>query len=184
MLYIQSFFSRNFPVVIRQTGPAISNQALAAPKQLPLVYRHNMGSQQTPTFVITPGAWHPASAADLLVNELSAAGFPAQAVGLKTVGAYGPMTDDTKYLRDEVYIPLIESGKDIVVVLHSYGGFPGSTAIQGLGKKDRQGKAGGIVGIVYIAAFVPQEGMSLKANCGGVVPDWQQADVRWAVVEA
>lgn len=134
-----------------------------------------------PVFVVTPGAWHPAHTADLLVNQLKAAGYEAQAAGLKTVGSELPQSADVDYLRNEVYLPLIDSGKDVVAVLHSYGGFPGSSAIQGLGKKDRQGKPGGILGIIYISAFIPQPGVSLLACLGGKWADWHEVNVRKAL---
>lgn len=88
------------------------------------------------------------------------------------------MTEDVAHMR-ETYVSLIESGKEIVPVFHSYAGFPGSTAIQGLTKKDRQsqGKSGGILGVIYMAAFIPQPGVSLKANIGGAWPEWMDIDV-------
>lgn len=55
-----------------------------------------------------------------------------------------------------------DRGKDIVLVMHSRGGFVGADAAKGLSKADRsdQGKPGGIVRLVYICAFAAAEGLS------------------------
>lgn len=47
--------------------------------------------------------------------------------------------------------------------MHSYGGAPGSEAVAGLSKKERQarGKKGGVVRLVYLAAMALEEGFEL-----------------------
>jgi hypothetical protein len=47
--------------------------------------------------------------------------------------------------------------------MHSYGGIPGSAACKGLSKAERkkQSLKGGIVGLVYIASFALDQGVSL-----------------------
>ena len=52
---------------------------------------------------------------------------------------------DVKFYRNDVMLPLLEEGKDIVPVLHFYGGGSGGGAVQGLSKRERQavGQRGG-----------------------------------------
>jgi len=58
---------------------------------------------------------------------------------------------------------LLDEGKDAVVLLHSYGGIPGSAALKGLGKAGRAkaSKHGGVVRLVYVCSFALREGESM-----------------------
>jgi hypothetical protein len=51
--------------------------------------------------------------------------------------------------------PLVNAGKNVVMVMHSYGGAPGSAAVKGLTRAVRQtaGLPGGVIELVYMAAF-------------------------------
>ena len=53
---------------------------------------------------------------------------------------------------------LVESGKKVVMVMHSGGGFIGSNAIEGLGISARGEAKGGIIKLVFLAAAVFPEG--------------------------
>ncbi|RGP71250.1 hypothetical protein FLONG3_7200 [Fusarium longipes] len=66
---------------------------------------------------------------------------------------------DAESLRTNLLVPLIEEEKDVVVVMHSYGGMYGSQAVQGLSKGERQqaGKKGGVTALVYVSAVTPVE---------------------------
>ena len=61
--------------------------------------------------------------------------------------------------------------KDVLLVLHSYGGVPGCGAINGLEKSVREsrGGRGGVIGCVFIAAMLPLKGQSLS----DVLRDWK-----------
>jgi len=56
-----------------------------------------------------------------------------------------------------------EGGQEIIVLMHSYGGFLGTEALVGLGVKERrkQGLPGGIKWLAYMAALVPFKGEKL-----------------------
>ena len=75
---------------------------------------------------------------------------------------------------------LADDGKEIVLVVHSYGGLVGQNALVGLGRKQRQavGKEGGVIIFAYLAAFVAPKGASIKAMLGGQFLPWMQFDVR------
>lgn len=60
-------------------------------------------------------------------------------------------------------LPLLDAGKDLLLVMHSYGGLAGNCSAKGLSKKERSsaGHEGGVIGLVFITAFVAKEGSSL-----------------------
>jgi pimeloyl-ACP methyl ester carboxylesterase len=72
---------------------------------------------------------------------------------------------------------LLEEGKEVVLILHSYGGVVGTEAAAGLGLKARQknGQTGGVIGLFYMAAFILAKGESLLSMCGGTVPPHLEA---------
>lgn len=66
---------------------------------------------------------------------------------------------DIESLRQSVLLPLIEQGKDVAILAHSYGGVVAGGAAKGLDKLTRksQGYAAGIVGLIYVAGNIPLE---------------------------
>jgi len=118
-----------------------------------------------PTIVLVPGAWHTPDGFDKLVVLLEAAGYATQGVNLPSIGVSPGLPDfslDVTAIKAAVS-SVIDGGKDVVVVLHSYGGIPGTEALQGLGKKERAGKGEkfGVARIVYIASFAIKAGESM-----------------------
>lgn len=112
-----------------------------------------------PTIILFPGAFHPASCLEPFTSRLSAAGYPNEAYTLPSVGDREiGVADDTAFFVS-VMKPHIDAGKDVILIVHSYAGFPGTVSIHGLDKRAREarGEAGGVLGIVYLAAFVPFE---------------------------
>lgn len=134
-----------------------------------------------PTLVLVTGAFHVAEHIALLKSESEKAGHACISCGLKTGNASTQtLCDDVEFLQKEILHPLIqERCKDVVLYLHSYAGFPGSAAIEGLAKKERTDKdmKDGIIGLIYQSALLPIEGASVLDMVGGVYPDWQVSDV-------
>ncbi|KAL3443108.1 Alpha/beta hydrolase fold-1 [Aspergillus insuetus] len=126
-----------------------------------------------PTIVFVPGAWHPPTAYDLLLPPLHAAGYTTTYVYLPSVGAAAPIAfeDDVAAVR-RVIAGLVELGREVVVVSHSYGASPATEALRDLSKKDQQekGQDGGVVQLVYIAAIVPTTGVSAVEAFGPMKP--------------
>ena len=75
------------------------------------------------------------------------------------VPAIYDFTEDVEAIRS-CAARLAEAGEEIVVVLHSYAGLPGGEALHGLGKAERekQGRKGGVIRIVYIMSWIVPEG--------------------------
>jgi hypothetical protein len=69
------------------------------------------------------------------------------------------MKDDIAAVRQQME-HVISQGDEILLVLHSAGGFIGSEAMEGLSKhqRQRQGHNGGVIGIIFIAGAVFPKG--------------------------
>ncbi|KAL4881846.1 alpha/beta-hydrolase [Aspergillus karnatakaensis] len=129
-----------------------------------------------PTIVFSIGSWLTPASFDTVREKLSAKRIPSEVPAHPSVGAEPPtktLTDDIASLRS-VLVRLVEEGKDVVVVGHSSGGISASGAAEGLTKADRKaaGLAGGVVMIVFMAAFVLDKGQSLLDMLGGQPLPW------------
>ena len=139
-----------------------------------------------PTILLIPGAWFHPSTYDVFIAHLQHLSFPAAYAPYPSLNPSHPaITDaahDTEAVLQESLLPLIENeGKDVVIVMHSYGGVPGSSAARGLGKVQRvgEGKTGGVVGLIYVSGFVVPGGASMADGQGGQLPAWvKQNQVR------
>ena len=89
------------------------------------------------------------------------------------------MYDNAEFIRAET-TKLVEDGKDVIVVMHSYGGVVGTKAIyEDLSKQPRQlkGLSGGVTGLLYICAFVLPVGASLGTAFDGQLPPFIKTEV-------
>ncbi|KAL4792609.1 hypothetical protein BDV19DRAFT_368157 [Aspergillus venezuelensis] len=123
-----------------------------------------------PTILLIPGAWHDGSIYHPLTTILRSRGFDAEPITLPSLG--GPPStsayDDANYIQEKYLTPLINEGKEALIVVHSYAGVPGTECVRGFTRKDleEQGKIGGVVGLVYIAASVVPKGWSVEKMVG------------------
>ncbi|KAI9685946.1 MAG: hypothetical protein M1820_010713 [Bogoriella megaspora] len=131
-----------------------------------------------PIFVVFPGSFHLHDCLQPLISELQNQGYEAKSATLATTDSKGGTIEDDVNLMRSLLEPLIDQGREVVLVLHSYAGFPGSATVQGLSKSEIHGKDsdGGIIGVVYMCAFIPQEGVSLYQALGGKWLDWHVPD--------
>ncbi|KAL9012996.1 MAG: hypothetical protein Q9173_002279 [Seirophora scorigena] len=125
-------------------------------------------------FVIVPGAWHPASLYQNFASRLQEAGYGAVVATYPSCDSRTPSTTTCEHDAESVRrqcMSLMEDGgsKELVLICHSYGGIVAGGAASGLSKEDRlrEGKAGGVIGLVYMSAFVVPEGTSLYDFLGG-----------------
>lgn len=138
-------------------------------------------STEQPIFVLAPGAWHTPDCFQIVQDKLHARGYETRAVAYPSVGAEPPtkgLFDDAAAVRAEIEV-LAEQGRQVIVVVHSYGGLVGAEAVQGLGLKQRQaaGKKGGVSLLVYLSAFVTPKGMSITKMLGGQPLPWMDFQV-------
>ncbi|KAK4194498.1 Alpha/beta hydrolase fold-1 [Triangularia verruculosa] len=132
-----------------------------------------MGPPQKPTVVHVNGAWHIPKSMTKLISALRALDYEVHCPRMTSVnGARPPNTSlntDSELLRSYVS-SLVEAGRDVVVLMHSYGGKVGTNALHGLSREVRSQKKlqGGIIQLIYICAFALGEGQSMA----GLVADF------------
>ena len=116
-----------------------------------------------PHILLVHGAWHHGSGFDKVRAILAARGITSSTVELTSVAHDGePIGDlyrDAALLREAV----TSLDGDCVVLAHSYGGVVTTQALAGLTNVSR---------IIYLTAFVLDEGESLFAACGSMDPPW------------
>ena len=129
------------------------------------------------TFVFLPGIWHQASTFNavraLIPKEYETISETLPRVAANDYSKVG-LADDIKFVSQSLLMPLLDDGKGVVVVMHSYGGLPGSAAVEGLSKDERQkhGQKGGIVGLIYLAALLVPEGKNNASFWEEMVPGY------------
>ena len=129
----------------------------------------------SPVVILVPGAWHSPRHYALLFDGLKDEGFHAICERNPSCDCTNPddmsTTGDASAVR-KIIISQLDRGLEVVVVMHSYGGCPGAAAAQGLSKQERQaaGQPGGVIGLIFICAFIASEGDSLIGKLRGGVP--------------
>ncbi|KAK8104899.1 hypothetical protein PG999_008258 [Apiospora kogelbergensis] len=121
-----------------------------------------------PDILLVPGAWHTPAAFDLVRDQLTRRGFQSTAVPLLT-----GVPEDAAAIRAELE-KLVDAGKEVMVISHSYGGVPAAAAVEGLNLKDRaaQGQKGGVLMVVHMTSFAAKVGTSLMDSLGGNPLPW------------
>jgi pimeloyl-ACP methyl ester carboxylesterase len=121
-----------------------------------------MSSQEAkPVIVIVPGAWHvPAHYAHLAL-KLNSAGYTVDCLEMSCTNDEKDLpentwTEDISIIRNAI-TSHTEAGRDVAVVMHSFGGMATSEACCGLGKKENE-TSGRVVKLIYMASFMLQEG--------------------------
>jgi pimeloyl-ACP methyl ester carboxylesterase len=141
-------------------------------------------SQSKPTILIIHGAWHHPAYFHTLINALQGDGYDVSCPRLPTCNNAVPpnMTfeDDVKLIRNTA-TQLVDEGIEVVALLHSYGGMVGTDALHGLSLQSRtsSGLRGGVRRLLYMCAFIPQNGQSLAGIFGGGLPPWLEPKVQF-----
>lgn len=136
-----------------------------------------------PTLLIVHGAWHTPHCFDYFTELLEKRGFEVVRPLLPTCNGDNPPTktleDDVQAVRDHAE-KLVNDGKDVIAILHSYGGTVGTDALYGLSKSARKGKGleGGIKDLFYVCAFVNHKDYSLVGMGNGQLAPWISEVVR------
>lgn len=132
----------------------------------------NISAGTLPTIVFIPASFSPASFYNKTIDRLREIGFEAIIHTLPSASREPPekaatLAEDVTYFHG-VVAKLVEQGKEVVLVTHSYGGIVGTEVCKGLTKTDREaaGKKGGLIRLVYMTAVVPMLGQSLNNVLG------------------
>jgi pimeloyl-ACP methyl ester carboxylesterase len=130
------------------------------------------------TILFVPGAWITKAFYEPFLQALTIAGYDVRYGGYPSLDPKDPSTTDchadTEAIAAVLRPLLDDEGKDVLLFMHSYAGMPGAAAATGLAKSQRaqEGKVGGVIGLLFLGAFVVPEGLSCAGLQGGNLPHW------------
>ncbi|KPM44217.1 hypothetical protein AK830_g2355 [Neonectria ditissima] len=126
------------------------------------------------TLIFVPGAWHTPDTWGKLTSALEAHQLKCASITLPTTLSDPTVnfSTDVKAVRDSILAETTQ-GRNVVVVVHSYGGAVGSSAINGLTQRQQDGTSGHVIGLFMIATgFVAPNMTFLDAFDGNPPPIW------------
>jgi hypothetical protein len=134
-----------------------------------------------PTIIFAPGAWYPPTVFYAIAKKLREHGYTCHTIAFPSIQQATTVQDlqpDIAAVRSIVE-PEVDAGQEVIIVSHSWSGLPVASALDGLERStlENAGKKGGVIKLVYIAAFIPQVGESLISAFGGTPPPWYVLDV-------
>lgn len=129
-----------------------------------------------PTIVAVSGAWHQTSIWKLMRPLFEDAGYAFEAMSNPSAG-HDPSVDtedDAAHIRKHLQ-DLINQGKTVVPIFHSYSGIPGGAAIRDLSLRSRSTAElqGGVLGVVFLASILYNSGTIRR---GARLSDWVKMD--------
>jgi pimeloyl-ACP methyl ester carboxylesterase len=116
-----------------------------------------------PTVLLISGGWHTPQSYTKLNDALSSSGFEVLVPTLPSMNGNRPpsadLQSDTDFIRSYTQ-DLINTGREILVLMHSYGGQVGTNALSGLSfaSRSKEGLSGGVLHLIYMAATAIVEG--------------------------
>lgn len=129
--------------------------------------------------VIVPGAWQIEPSWAMFRGQLEKAGYNVSQVILPSVGVSltGLATDVSA--TQAVIDPLLEEGKEVVVLCHSMGGLVAANSVESrdVASRSASGLEGGVIQLIYLAAFITPAGYSLFNLMGNGYFDWMLVEV-------
>lgn len=119
-------------------------------------------SAKTPTLIFVHGAWHGTAVWEKVTLILAAKNLKCVAVALPSTAGNPNTTfgEDIKAVRDAIIVETA-LGNDVLLILHSYGGAVGQSAVKGVD---------GVRGMVLITCGFAATRMSLIDSCTFYVP--------------
>ncbi|KAJ7662910.1 Alpha/beta hydrolase fold-1 [Mycena rosella] len=135
-------------------------------------------SKVTPTILIIPGSFSSPSFYDPLTSHLKDGGFEALVFGLPSAARRPPQKAATFYedvaFFGGVLASLCKSGKDVVVMSHSYGGSVATECVRGYTAK--KAGEGCVTGLVYFTAIAPLVGQVVGAVTADLGFTWGKVE--------
>ncbi|KAE8417459.1 Alpha/beta hydrolase fold-1 [Aspergillus pseudocaelatus] len=131
-----------------------------------------------PTILLIHGAWHTPAHYEPYTTALRNAGFEVYCPHLPTCNGASPPTatfaDDVTLIRQTLH-SLITAGKQILLIMHSYGGCVGTDAAQDFiypvttttslktpTEENQKPKGAGIIHLLYLSAYMLPPGSSIQ----------------------
>ncbi|KFA46143.1 hypothetical protein S40293_03741 [Stachybotrys chartarum IBT 40293] len=136
-----------------------------------------------PSIVLIPGSWHKPKCYDKIIKLLQD-DYRLKCVSVtlpSTVGNPGATFKDDLDAAREAVVGELRSGRDAVVIAHSYGGIVGSSVIKGLARPQSPSKdstapmtSGHVVGLILIASGFAFTGLAfMDPFMGRPPPSWR-----------
>lgn len=129
-----------------------------------------------PAILLAQGSFQLPEAYAKLVTALRTHGFEVAQPRLPSLSDHNSLdfakrdlTDDSRAIEAEAKRLVVNEGKNVMLVMHSYGGLIGSNAISkelSLQSRRQSGLPGGVFRLFYFAAFVLDEGKSVLGTFG------------------
>lgn len=129
-----------------------------------------------PTILLVQGSFQIPEAYDKLVSALRSRGFVVAHPRLPSLSdhdspdfAERSLADDSRAIEAEAKRLIVDEGKTVMVVMHSYGGLVGSDAIpedMSLQSRRQKGLSGGASRLFYFAGFILEQGKSVLGTFG------------------
>ena len=138
----------------------------------------NLTAGIKPLIALAPAAWHSPIHYSAYLHQLQLAGYTTTSLRLPSCNSTHPASQsiavDTDFIQQRLLMPAIDRGREVVLIMHSYSGGPGAAAAKGLSLQERRasGKNGGVIGLIFIAAFVAKEGQTLLDGSAGKFAPW------------
>ncbi|KAL6720746.1 hypothetical protein ACLMJK_002671 [Lecanora helva] len=126
-----------------------------------------MSPTPKPTIILVHGAWHTPTHYTTFIHTLQRANYSVSCPHLPTCDPTtrlsSSMYTDAQTIRNQILSLLDDAPQNIIMLLHSYGGIVGTEAVKGLSVHERaaQGLPGGVAHLIYMCAFMLQEGESV-----------------------
>jgi len=143
---------------------------------------------EKPTFVLVPGAGHGPEVWDKVSTLLKNDSYNSVSITLPTTLGVSSASfkDDVKATQDKIQAETSQ-GHNVIVVVHSYGGIVGQSAVKGFTRtQDAPSSAankGHVIGLITMASTFAQEGMAfLDATGGQPPPSWRVDDDGFAEI--
>ncbi|TGO08135.1 hypothetical protein BTUL_0224g00080 [Botrytis tulipae] len=145
-----------------------------------------------PTLVFVPGAWHRAEIWEKVTSLLKDQHYKCIPIELPSTAGDATIGfgDDITAVRNTI-LSETKQGRDVILVVHSYGGAVGQSAVKGLTRRHPDDLAstdekptGHVVGLVMMACGFAQTGLSFIDAIGGTPPPlWRFDDSGFAILE-
>lgn len=130
-----------------------------------------------PTFIFVPGNFLPPSYYANITKLLETHGFQTRLVTLPSTGSKSPLSSNEPDIDaiQQTIRQLSDSGKEIIVVAHSYGCIPTCEAVKGFA---------GVARLILIAAWLLREGESPPDIIGrhNIEAPWVRFEVSYSLI--
>ncbi|KAH8929215.1 alpha/beta-hydrolase [Atractiella rhizophila] len=127
-------------------------------------------SRKSTAFILIPGSFCTAAVCEPIAEILRQAGYEALAMATPSaqIRPQGPATFEEDV---EAILSAIEGfkqrGKEVIIGMNSYAAWPGTQAAGIANERGRkEGQTAGVVGLAYLASFLPKSNESLRDVMG------------------